>query len=257
MGNLINSIKKVLGNKNTVTFLGVIACVLVLFFFYNYRVKSATTPIKVPYAKEEMYAATKIDMEKVGTVEINEKFLKNSDIIRNSGELEEHYITTGTSIPKGGLFYKSQVVTKADLPNSIFDEIQDGETIFYLSVNNETTYGNSIYPGDKIDLYMKATDETGKIMFGMFIQSITVLGVRDGNNKDVFGGASTGLPAQLLFAVPNDSYELLMKTKYISGVSLVPVPRNKNYTKFEGEAKTSEFLKDFILAKAAVIPENN
>ena len=206
MGNISAFIKKTIANKNTVTILLVLAGVVVLWFFYNMRVKEATTPIKVPYAKEELHATDEITEDKIGMVEVNSKLLKTADIIQNQGSLIGYYITTGTSIPKGGLFYKTQVVTKAELPNSVFDDIPDKHTIYSMSVNNHTTFGNSIYPGDKIDLYLKATDDSGKIMFGKFIESISVLGVRDSSGKDVFGSTETRTPAELLFAVPNDLY---------------------------------------------------
>lgn len=256
MGNLINGIKKFVGNKNTVTILGVIAGVLVLWFFYNYRVNNAITPIKVPYAVEGISATTEITEEMIGYVEINSKLLSTANLITNSNELIGKYITTGTSIPAGGLFYKSQVVTKSELPNSIFDDIQDGYTIYVLGVDNHSTYGNSIYPGDKIDLYLKTQNEENKIMFGKFIESIEVLGVRDSSGNNVFDSSSSGAPAELLFAVPNDMFELLRITDYLSAVTVIPVPRNKNYTESQGEVKTYEYFKNYILANSAAVPSN-
>jgi len=254
MGSLLNTIKKFISNKNTVTILGVLAGVIVLWAFYSYRVNNATTPIRVPYAKETLNATDEITSEVIGWVEVNSAFLGTADVIRDTSSLINHYVATGTSIPAGGLFYSTQVVTKAELPNTVFDDIPDGHTIYTLAVNNHTTYGNSIYPGDKIDLYLKATDDTGKVMFGKFIESISVLAVRDSSGKNVFGSTNTRTPAELLFAVPNDMYELLMLTGYISGITIVPVPRNKNYTEEGGEVHTYEYLKNFILAKSAVIP---
>ena len=254
MGNISAFIKKTIANKNTVTILLVLAGVVVLWFFYNMRVKEATTPIKVPYAKEELHATDEITEDKIGMVEVNSKLLKTADIIQNQGSLIGYYVTTGPSIPKGGLFSKAQVVTKAELPNSVFDDIPDKHTIYSMSVNNHTTFGNSIYPGDKIDLYLKATDDSGKIMFGKFIESISVLGVRDSSGKDVFGSTETRTPAELLFAVPNDMYELLMKAGYVSGITLVPVPRNKHYTDLNADTVTIDYLKNFILAKTATLP---
>ena len=254
MGNLINTIKKFISNKNTVTILGVIAGIIVLWGFYNYRVGQATTPTKVPYAKEAIGATEEITEDKIGYVEVNSKYLKTADVITSKNNLIGKYVTTGTSIPAGGLFFTKQVVNKSDLPNSDFDDIEDGFTVYSLRVDNHSTYGNSIYPGDKIDLYLKATDDTGKIMFGKFIQSITVLNVKDSNGKSVFDSTTTRTPAELLFAVPDDMYELLSFAGFISGITIVPVPRNKNYTTEGGEVQTYEYLKDFILAKTAEIP---
>ena len=255
MGNIINAVKKLVANKNTVTILGVIAGVIVLWGFYNYRVNDATSPTKVPYAKNSISATEQIVEDNIGYVEVNSKLLKTADIIRNKNELVGMYVTTGTSIPAGGLFYRKQVVKKSELPNTDFDDIEDGYTIYVLSVNNHTTYGNSIYPGDIIDLYLKATDDNRKIMFGKFIEKITVLNVKDAQGKPVFDSNPPRTPAELLFAVPNDMYELLMKAGYISGIQVIPVPRNKNYTTEGGEVKTYQFLKEFILAKTSVIPE--
>ena len=253
MGNLINSIKKFVGNKNTVTILAVIAGVIVLWGFYSYRVKQATSPVRVPYAKEAIGATEQITEKAIGYTEINSKFLRSASVITRSSDLIGKYVTTGTSIPAGGLFYKSQIVNKAELPNTFYDDIEKGFTVYSLAVNNHTTYGNSIYPGDYIDLYLKATDEQHKIIFGKFIESIRVLAVRDSSGKDVFG-TTTRTPAELLFAVPNDMYELLMDAGYISGIVIVPVPRNKQYTAEGGEVKTYSFFRDFILAKTATIP---
>lgn len=254
MGNLINTIKKFVSNKNTVTILGVVAGVIVLWVFYSYRVNQATTPIKVPYAKEEISATEEITEENIGYTEINSKFLRSADIIQNVGELIGKRITTGTSIPAGGLFYRKQVVDKSELPNTFYDDINDGYTVYGLSVNNHTTYGNSIYPGDRIDLYLKATDDNGRIIFGKFIEGIAVLAVRDSSGKDVFASSDPRTPAELMFEVPDEMYELLMNAGYISGITIVPVPRNRNYSAEGGEVKTYEYLKNFILSKTVTIP---
>lgn len=256
MGNLLNTLKRFVGNKNTVTILGVLAGVIVLWAFYSYRVKQATSPLKVPYAKVALNATSEITSEDVGMVEINSRFTKTADILRSTADVVGKYVATGTSIPMGGLFYRSQVVDKSEIPNTIFDNIEKGFTVFSLKVDNHTTYGNSIYPGDKIDLYLKATDEDNMIMFGSFIQNIEVLAVRDGQGKNVFGSTDTKTPAELLFAVDNAYFELLKKAEYIQGVSLIVVPRNQAYYAEAGELKPSEYLVDFILSQTADIPED-
>lgn len=254
MSGLINTIKKFISNKNTVTIIGVLAGVIVLWGFYTKRVNDATTPIKVPYAKEAISARTEITEANIGYIEINSKFLKNTDIYTSSNDIIGKYVNTGTSIPEGGLFYKKQVVEKSALPSSMYADIPKGTTPYGLSVNNHSTFGNSIYPGDKIDLFLKATDDTGKIIFGKFIEAIDVLAVTDSSGNSVFDSAGTRAPAELIFAVPDDMYVLLKSCDYISGVSVVPVPRNRHYTTEGGEVQTQQFLKDFILAKTAVIP---
>ena len=97
---------------------------------------------------------------------------------------------------------------------------------------------------------MKSIDEnTDRVAYGKFIESITVLAVRDSNGNDVFSGEDL-TPAELVFAVPNDMYSLLMRATYISGLEIIPVPRNKTYTSEGGDTKTSEYFKTLINAKS-------
>lgn len=262
MGNLTESLKKFLSNKNTVTILAVIAGVIVLWAFYNYRVNQAIKTIKVPYALEKIDTGKEIDMEKIEYKEITISSTENSDIITNSAELEEKYICTGTSIPKNGFFYKSQVCKEEELPNSIYDDIPDGYTIYGLSVDNHTTYANSIYPGDYIDLYLKADDGNGRVIFGKLIESISVLAVRDSEGKDVFWDSEATAPAELVFSVPSEAegtdynlYELLNVAEFITdySIQILPVPRSASYTADAGETQvTSSELYNFIMSKHVV-----
>ncbi len=264
MGNLINNLKKFFTNKNTVTIVGLIVGVIVLWLFYNYRLNQAISPRRVPVAAKTILATEEIKDEDIEWVEINSSFLNKAKIITNKNQLVGYYVNVGTSIPEGGLFYSSQVVEQKNLPNSIQARIPEGYTLFYFSVNNTTTFGNSMYPGDRIDIYLRTTDEVGRLVYGKFIESIEILDVRDSQNQSVFDSTSTRQPALLLFAVPSNAredgkksiYDLLSGARELSGMELVPVPRNKNYTEAQNETKVaSEVLRDMVEEKLAYIPD--
>lgn len=245
MGSLLNTFKKFFTNKTTVTILGVVVGVAVLFGFYTYRVNSAVNPTRVPVATRTIAATEEITSDDIRMEEIGSSFLTD-DIITSTNDLVGKYINTGTSIPEGGMFYTSQIVEKEELPNSIFDEIPDGYTIYQLRVNNESTYANSIFPGDRIDLFMTTTQDD-LIYFGEFIRSIEVLAVRDANGENVFDVTSGRTPAWLLFAVPTDMYRYLKVAEYIANVTITPVPRNRTYNTESGSTEiTNEELLQMI-----------
>ena len=245
MGSLLNTFKKFFTNKTTVTILGVVVGVAVLFGFYTYRVNNAVNPTRVPVATRTIAATEEITSADIKMEEIGSSFLTD-DIITSTNELVGKYINTGTYIPEGGMFYTSQIVEKEELPNSIFDEIPDGYTIYQLRVNNESTYANSIFPGDRIDLYMTTTQDD-LIYFGEFIRSIEVLAVRDANGENVFDVTSGRTPAWLLFAVPTDMYRYLKVAEYIANVTITPVPRNRTYNTESGSTEiTNEELLQMI-----------
>ena len=243
MGSLINTFKRFFTNRTTVTILGVVAGVLVLFFFYMYRVNNAVNPREVPIATRTIAATEEITKDDIEIVEIGSSFLSNADVYTSANDLVGKYVNTGTSIPKGGLFYTSQIVEKEELPNSIFDEIPDGYTIYQLKVNNDSTYANSIYPGDRIDLWMTTTQD-GLIYYGEFIRSIEVLAVRDSSGENVFDVTSGRTPAWLLFAVLTDMYRYLKVAEFISSISITPVLRNTNYN---SEVGSTEITNDVLL----------
>ncbi len=261
MGNVLTTVKRFLANKNTVTILGVLLAILVIYLGYNYRVKQATTPVTVPYAKQEISSRTLITSDMIGYMEVSSSVVRNSsNLITNANELINNYVSFGTTVPANSMFYKSQILKSNEMPDSAFADIPDGYTIYSLNVNLHTTYGNSIYPENYIDLYFKGIDDTGLVMYGKFIESIKVLAVKDSQGNHVFETTvESRTPSELLFAVPNDMYELLMKAGYISGssIEIVPVPRNASYSANPGETNvSSDYIKSFILAKSATIPQN-
>ena len=263
MGNIMLKLKRFLGNKNTVTILCVIGGVAVLLIGYNYRVNQAVQPINVPYALKRIGPKSKVEADNVGTIKVSGAFVEQTkDLITSKAYIlsNEWYVNYDTVIPEGGLFYKSQLVTKDELPDTAFDDIDEGATIFSLSVNSHSTYGNSIMPGNFIDLYLKATDENGKVIFGKFIESIKVLSVRDSGGNDVFADSQVERSSsELLFAVKDDLFMLLSEASFVGGIDIVPVPRNAKYRN-EGDTEngtqvSKQELVDFILNKVSELSD--
>ncbi len=225
MGGKKNIFAKFLTNKTTVTLVGIVLGLGVLVGFYMYRYKNQIDPVRIPVANKTISATNEITKDDITYVKVSRTFLKKRTVYTSVNNLVGKYVATGTSIPKGGMFYTSQVVEKKELPNAIFDEIPVGYTIYQLKVDNTTTYANSIYPGDKIDLWLKTTKD-GMLVFGEFISNIEVLAVRDSAGQNVFDVTSGRTPAWLLFAVKTDMYRYLKLAEIMSGTSIVPVPKN-------------------------------
>ena len=261
MNNLTLKIKGFLTNKNTVTILALIICVLVLWWGYNYRINQKTNPTSVPYARVNIPPRTLISSDMVGTIDVPMAMLKGS-IITDTSRIINRYSRENTAIPEGSLFYESAVVDKSDLQDSIIYDYpaDEGYTLVNLSVTTDTTYGNKMYPGNYIDIYIKAvnrideenmTSETeDKIMVGKLIKNVKILATLDANGEDVFEDLDNiKTPSQLIFAVPEEYHILLRKAMYlrIYEVTIIPVPTNESLKEEPGEVSISnEKLKDFI-----------
>lgn len=255
MGNLGTMVKRFIANKNTVTLIAIIICVIILYGFYNWRVKSSVTTTYVCYATQTIPARTEITSEMVSSVKILASSKKDNMYV-NCDQVIGKYASYAAEIPMNSYFYQESVMTSEQMPNSAFENIPDGFTIYNLDVTFKSTYGNSIFPGDYIDLYLRTEDETGLLVYGKFIQSIEVLGVKDDAGLNVFETTvETRTPAQLLFAVPEDLYLLLKKAEFL-GLEIVIVPKNSNYTAEAGETlKSSAWLEELVIRQTADIPD--
>lgn len=255
MGNIGTMVKRFLSNKNTVTLIAIIVCTVVLYGFYNWRVKSAVTTTYVCYATQTIPARTQITNEMVSTVKVLSS-AKTNNMVQTCDQVVGKYASYASEIQENSYFYENALMTSEEMPDSAFDDIPDGYMIYNMPVTFEATYSNSVFPGDYIDLFLRTEDETGSLVYGKFIQSIKVLGVKDDEGKNVFETTvETRVPSQLLFAVPEDLFLLLKKAEYL-GMDIDIVPKNNNYTAEHGATLISSgWLKELIVKQTADIPD--
>ncbi len=255
--NVMEKIKKLLLNRNTVTILGVLAGVIALWFAYSITLDKAVKPTRVPVAVKDIPAGSIITKEDFEYVDINSDVLKKASIITSSSQLINYYVNNNTSITKGSMFYISQVVKKDELVDRDLEIIPENYKIYWLSVDNTTTYANSIYPGDKIDLWLLTKVENNYV-YEPFITNIEVLSVKDSKGQNVFDVNSGRTPAVLAFAVPNDIFVYLSKVGFLSGMKLYPVPINKNNADKDATTEISnKELQTLIDSKSIITNPDN
>ena len=251
-------------NKNTVTVVGVIAAIAVLYFAYTMRIKQTISPVVVPYAKDQIPAGTLITESMISTREVPPSMLEGK-VLRNTGDIIDKYSAADTVIPKGSLFYERAVVEKEQLPANIILDYKKGDVLYNLAVNTSTTYGNSVYPGNYIDIWLKAVYKVGdsenltdiekqnadKIMYGKLISNIQVLAVKDANGQPVFQNIDQNrTPAMIIFALPEDIYQVLRKASYMrtyeTTIELVPTNESLKENPETTATISGEDLKEWI-----------
>lgn len=257
--NAVEKLRNLLLNRNTVTILGVLAGVVVLWMFYSTTLDKAVKPLRVPVAVKDLTAGTIITKDDFEYVEVNSDVLKKAKVVTSSGNLIDRYVANNTSVTKGAMFYKDQVIKKEDLIDRDLKLIPTGYKIYWLKVDNATTYANSIYPGDKIDLWLQTKVDNGsKYVYENFITNIEVLSVKDSKGQNVFDVSSGRTPSVLAFAVPDDLFVYLSKIEYISGMTLYPVPINKKNADKEAKTEiTNQDLVTLIDSKSITITTDN
>ncbi len=255
----MEKIKQFLKNKNTVTFLGIIVAVLVLYFSYNYKVNQATRPIKVPVAKEAIEPRTKITSEMIRYVNVPPAFV-TSGVVIEPGSIVGKYCSHNTIIPEGSVFFKAILKTKDDMPDSALESLKEGETLVNLPVTMEKSYYNTILPNNYIDIYVKTYIKDGgteKLGYGKLYSNVKVLAVKDSAGRNVFETLKvTRTPSTIIFAMSDENYYIMTKAITLTkekvgadsvGVVIEPVPTSKEFAiKEEAEQISSVKLRDII-----------
>lgn len=261
MANL--SINKFLKNKNTVTILGVIVCLVILYAGYTMRINAKTALVDVYFANQTIQPKTLITKDMVSKTSVPESFIKGT-YYKNYNDIVGKYSNYNTMIAEGSLFYSDLLVAEEDLPDAIFYDVNEGERVVSFPVNMETTYGNSIMPSNKVDIYVKLINEEGKVVYGEFYEKIEVLGVKDNNGNNVFENSQeVRTPAYIYFSLEEAKYLLFSSLQYIQNyygeyeIEIVLVP---NTVEFDAEdvtatEVTSDYLYEFTLEKLEQIDE--
>ena len=269
MNNLIVGFKKFLTNKITVTVVGVLAAIVILYIGYNMRINQAITPITVPYALEEIDPGVQITEDMVGTKEIPQS-MSDGTILTDSADVIDMYSSADSVIPEGSLFYTRSVVSREQLPGSIILDYPRGYVLYNLDVDMASTYSNSIYPGNYIDIYLKvqnvvdpnnpAASGDDRIMVGKLLENVKVIAVYDSDGNNVFANLDDKtVPAQIIFAVPEEYHILLRKASFLRAYEseIIPVPTAESLEDDPGDVKlSSEDLKNFINNVTAMTEED-
>lgn len=258
MSNILISLKKIITNKNVVTVIGVIIILGLLYWGYNSKIEKETSPVKVPVATQTIQPRTLITEDMIKYITVPSASV-GPNVIRTSNQIVGKYSDVNSVIPSGSMFYQDVLIEEKELPDSAFVEVPEGQRPYALSVTTASTYGNSIFPGNVIDVYMKAVDENGQVMVGRFLQDVKVLAVKDSNGNNVFENtAENRTPATLTFGVPENIYILLKKAEYLRslGVELFPAPRGGTVAT-EGTISVDRAeLVSYIESKSVTFSEN-
>lgn len=258
MNNLMASAKKFFKNKNVVTIIGVVIILVLLYIGYSTQINNAVEPVQVPVATQTIQPRTEITDDMVQLVDMPNVSISDN-VIRSRSQIVGKYSNVNSVIPEGSMFYTDTVISEDELPDAAFAKVKAGEVVYNFPVDMESTYGNSIFPGNMIDIYMKVGDGTDeKIMVGKLIENVEVLAVKDSSGRAVFENTSEErTPSMLIFGLKSNLYTLLKKASYMDGlgVELYPVPHGGEVDTQGATQVSTQQLVDYIDAHSINIPE--
>lgn len=254
--NLSSSLKKFISNKNTITIIGVVLCIVILYFGYNMRINQKVALTRVPYANQTIQPKTKITSDMISYMNVPKAFLVGS-YYSDADSIVGKYSNYNTMIAEGSLFYNDLVIEEKNLPNSSFIDVPKGYTVINYNVDMNSTYANSMMPNDYINIYFKGTNDDGTVMFGKFISNIKILDVKDESGQHVFENTEEArTPAYMLFALPEDMHLLFRKALYLTdkyNIQLLLIPNTEEVKEKADVMVSSKDIQEFINNKTKMV----
>ena len=256
----MEKLKRFFTNKNTVTIIGLLLIIGILYFVYNKQIKDATNPVKIPVAKTTIQPKTLITADMIDTISVPSVAVKKNTI-RTKNNIVGKYSNYNTMIPAGSMFYTDTLITKEQLPDASIIDIKEGNYLYSLPVTMATTQYNTIMPGHKVDIYMMAMNDDKVPMVGTLLSNVEILAVKTSDGLNVFENTEEKrTPAAIQFEVNKENYDLLKAaTKLASVYSVVLEPRvpGLNTTSpTEGTVVSTTELKEFINSHASILVED-
>ncbi len=243
-------------SKELVTIIGVILIVGIIYFAYNYQLnKDLEITNKVPTAKLKISAGQQITAEDITTIDVPASVLKETNAIMTLDQVINKYVNIDTVIPEGSFFYSSALTDEEPSPDAIFKELGENQVAVTIAVDLESTYGNSIMPGNFVDIYVRANKINSKgnieYLIGPLVYNAKVLAVKDSSGKSVFADKDAfGVPNMFIFGMDANINTIMLKAKLLGSteynLELFPVVNSK-FDIAENETMLSQNeIKDLI-----------
>ena len=250
---LKNNLSKILKNKNTVTILGVVICLVILYVGYSIRINQKTALVEVYYANQTIQPKTKITADMVSKTQVPAAFIKGN-YYKNYDDIVGKYSNYNTMIASGSIFYTDLLIEEDSLPDAALQKIEEGDKLVSYRVDTESPYGNSLMPGNLVDVYVKILNTDGKIVYGKLMEQVEILAVKDVDGKNVFDSTDEVLiPAYLYFGLPENKYLLFSALNYIKeelkeyNIEIVFVPNTMSYEDKTAVQVSSTYLYNYIV----------
>lgn len=252
-------------SKELVTIVGVILIVGILYFSYNYTInKNLEISANIPVAATRILPGHKLTEQDIKYIDVPASTLRTIGAVTDAQQILNRYVIYDTVIPEGSFFYATVLSETNQSPDSIFENLDDDQVAITIDVDLLSTYGNSIMPGNKVDIYAKANriNKKGEVEYiiGPLVTQAEVLAVKDGSGNDVFADHQNKLtPSFFMFAMPSDIATIMQKAKLLAyseySVELFPVITGKfDATEYDTVLSQNE-IKDMIENATVAIQE--
>ena len=162
----------------------------------------------------------------------------------NSIEIIGRWLNVGICMSEGDTFRRGGLISVEDLPGSWLTLLNSEQIPYFLTVDRQSTFNNSIRPFDYINVYVTAII-SGERVHGRLAEDIQILAVKDRLGRNVFicneARTDSGF---IYFGLSEEKQLLFRKAATIQGVNIYVIPLNRDFmsTTYRKKIATDELI---------------
>jgi Flp pilus assembly protein CpaB len=207
-------------NKNKLILVGLILCISLIslgisILYVNHELEL----IEVYVAKEDLESRTLMDESAIRLIKVPKAYLSETVVLKKE-EILNKYIRLNVSIPKGSLIYESSIERLDEAIDEPTLLLKVNQAVFAIDVNMNSTSGNTLQKGSKIDIYATIKHNRETIVDLLFKQ-VRVLSIKDKNGNEVDPNTNQ-IPKIMLVAIDQVEIPILTKVIAIGDITITP-----------------------------------
>lgn len=210
-----------LKHKKSIRWLLIAGAILVCNgLLFDVAVKNSVDYIEIPVAAVLITPRTKISeshirMERVPSAMVSDSIHKSID------DIVDLWVKYSVTLAPGSFFYHEYVEVAENVGDHPQLMLEHGQGVASLAVDLLTSAGNTLLPGQYVDIVFTSKDKRKPIVSDVIFRSVRVLAVKDRNGLDMSDPKSQKIPAVALLALNQQDIPLFLHAQIFGDIDLI------------------------------------
>lgn len=198
---------------------GIILLAAVNAFLFQIMLDRSLDLVSVYISSMPILPRTEITEEMITTITVPSAYL-NENTVLNKDEIIGKWTDLQGLIPMGSMFYKSMLYDMKELPDMPSLMLKDGQAVYSMTTDLVKCAGNSLVPGQKIDIYCMVEIQRNHPIVDLLISNVRILSLKDRNGEDLESEKSRNVPYVITLALEKTQIPILTTALSVGEINL-------------------------------------
>lgn len=198
--------------------------------------------IEVPIVAQQLTPRTKITETMVSMTKVSREGLP-TNIYEKKEDIIGKYVDITTTLQTSSYFFKESIFDQSELPDEPHLKLMEGQSAFSVNADLLKSSGNTLVEGQYVDVYGSIFKNNQTVIIDKMLESVRIIGVKDGKGNDVDGKIENQIPKVIILAVKSEEINALKKVVKWGALDFYPSTNKPE----EGECIRFEDSKIFMV----------